>query len=166
MKSDRPAGSLDAPPGRYRVVEKDGRLVVVDNRSGTAVPPTLRLRAQAKDAPTLPRAAGANALDRAGAFMVRLVVRQWDEEGRAVIHWRWSRPNGKPYYWNGRMDAAQQRRLGRALLALAAVPLLLLIGAFATGLPFIGFLAGLPLLFYGTTRLNKLRGEGEEGPAE
>jgi hypothetical protein len=160
----RPGAQLnDPPPGRYRVVEKNGRLVVVDNESGIAVPPTLARRAQAMGAGGLPRPVRRSVLDATAALMVRLVVRQWDEAGRAVIDWKWGE-YGKTGSWHALLDEGQQRRFGRALLALAAAALLIL-AAFTAGLPLLGFAAALPLVLLGSRSVKRLKAESDESEA-
>ncbi|HEX9947594.1 MAG TPA: hypothetical protein VGA98_08645, partial [Allosphingosinicella sp.] len=89
---------MDAPKGRYRVIEEDGRLVVIDNESGTPIPSSLvpprRPRpGRSPASPPVPVApAGPGPLDRAGDFLLAVVAREWDSQGRAVIAWRWGAP--------------------------------------------------------------------------
>ena len=122
---------MDAPKGRYSVLEKDGRLIVVDNGTGAPVssssaPP------RGPSAPPPAVAPVGSPLDGAAALVVRLVASDWDEEGRAVIGWEWQE-NGKTRRWDARLDAAGQRRLGRALLSLGAAPVLLVLALLLFG---------------------------------
>jgi hypothetical protein len=114
---------MDAPKGRYRVVEKDGRLIVIDNQSGASVsslPPPSAGRPGTSPPPVV--AGGKGSFDGIADFLLTAAVEDWDAEGRAIIHWN---PNIKPgwlYRWDAVLDQAQQRSLGRALLALFAAP--------------------------------------------
>lgn len=138
---------MEPPKGRYRVVEKDGRLIVIDNQTGAPIPssivapqPARRGRSSASPAgPVAP--AGPGAIDRAADLLLGIAAKRWDEQGRAVIAWEWQE-NGKVKRWDAALDHSQQRRMGRALLALAAAPLLLIL-AVLTG----GALIGLVLIF-------------------
>jgi hypothetical protein len=126
---------MDAPQGRYRVVEKDGRLVVIDNETGGPIPSSIATPPRprggnASPSPVAP--AGPGPIDRAAGFLVTLAAREWDGEGRAIITWKWTR-NGRERRWDAALDERQQRRLGRALLALVAAPLLLFFLFFAGG---------------------------------
>jgi len=120
---------MDAPPGRYRVEEKAGRLIVVDTQSGTPVTPPAPpgpagMQRAAAAAPASSSLASAGvALDKAGAVLVGMAAEGWDAEGRAIIAWNWQRKGGRPQRWDALLDAGQQRRLGRALLACCALPL-------------------------------------------
>lgn len=164
MRRGREAGPIDAPPGRYRVVEKDGRLVVVDNRTGAAAAPMRPPRTPEGmgAAEPLRLAAGTSAVDVVAAMVLRLLVRQWDEQGRAVIHWKWGE-YGRTGHWDATLDEGQQRRFGRALLGLAASALLILT-AFAAGLPILGFVAAAPFVARCAWVLNCLKAESDLGP--
>jgi hypothetical protein len=152
---------MDAPKGRYSVVEKDGRLVVIDNGTGAPIPSTFapppgRPR-QPGPSPSAPvTGAGPGVADRAADFLLRLAAREWDRDGRAVIAWKWQQ-NGQDRSWNAALDARQQRRMGRALLALAAAPLLPLILRFVGGTTFpFALLVVLPLAAWGAASLRRL----------
>lgn len=153
---------MDAPKGRYRVVEKDGRLVVIDNETGAplpssiASPPTPRAR-RAGPMPASPVApAGPGPLDRAADLLLALTAREWDSEGRAVIAWEWHE-SGKVKRWDAVLDEGQQRRLGRALLALLAAPVFLIFLVFVAGAWFgLGLLLALPPLAWAGLSLRRL----------
>jgi hypothetical protein len=122
---------MDAPKGRYRVEEKDGRLVVVDTATGAPIvspghsPPGAPPGVPPRPAgPVAPPPLGL--ADRVGALLLRLAVSRWDEEGRAVVAWEWEE-NGRKRRWDAALDPGQQRRLGRALLAAATFPLVILL---------------------------------------
>lgn len=122
---------MDAPKGRYRVVEEDGRLVVIDNESGAPVsssvpPPAARPGA----GPPLIVAPGKGAIDAAADALLGLAVHEWDGKGRAVVRWRSQGRNGREFRWDASLDKAQQRKLGRGLLAFGAAPLFVLITIF------------------------------------
>ncbi|HEX8379730.1 MAG TPA: hypothetical protein VF619_04160 [Allosphingosinicella sp.] len=123
---------MDAPKGRYRVEEKDGRLVVID----TAAEAPLKARRVSPSAgppgpggPASPPSP--NLFDRLGRLLLNLVVDRWDEQGRAVVAWAWEE-NGRPRRWDAALDPGRQRRLGRAMLAFAAFPLVILLSVFGS----------------------------------
>jgi hypothetical protein len=120
---------MDAPKGRYRVVEKDGRLIVIDNQSGAPASPSMPSprasgRPGVSSQPVI--ASGTGAVDSIADHLVALAVRKWDGEGRAIVHWRW-KENGREKVWDAALDKDQQRRLGRGLLALCTAPLFVLL---------------------------------------
>lgn len=139
---------MDAPKGRYQVIEKDGRLVVIDNETGAPIPSAAASPLPARSGRPDPRSsgpvapAGPGPLDRAADLLVALAAKEWDPKGRAVIAWEW-RENGKPKRWDAALDESQQRRMGRALLALVTGPMLLVL-AILTG----GALIGLALILF------------------
>jgi hypothetical protein len=155
---------MDAPKGRYRVEEKDGRLTVIDTETGAPIPsPGL----SASGAP--PRQGGPIAppppglFDRLGRLLLHLAVRSWDEQGRAVIAWQWEQ-NGRRKRWDATLGPAHQRRLGRALLAFSAFPLVVLLSIFLAPfwllLPF-----ALPATFWGAWSVARIRRETAAGGA-
>jgi hypothetical protein len=158
---------MDAPKGRYSVVEKDGRLVVIDNGTGTPIPSSVAppparpgRGASATASPVSGRDPGP--IDRAADVLVALAAREWDDEGRAVIAWKWEQ-NGQKKRWDAALDERQQRRLGRALLALCAVVLLpafiLFAGSAASAL---AVLFILPPAAWGAVSLQRLYRETNE----
>jgi hypothetical protein len=153
---------MDAPKSRYKVVEKDGRLVVIDNATGApATPPPPRPPAARPGAPgPAPLVAeGRGAVDGAADFLLALVTREWDGEGNAVIAWEW-KEGGRERRWDARLDPGQQRRLGRALLGVAALPLLVL--AFIFGSPpviWVGAVLSLPPAVWGVAAIRRLQRE-------
>lgn len=159
---------MDAPQGRYRVVEKDGRLVVIDNETGAPIPSSVASppspgpgrRAAAPAGPVAP--AGPGPIDRAADVLVALAAKKWDAQGRAVIAWEW-RENNKVKRWDAALDEREQRRLGRALLALLATPLLLVLLAFVVGLPFgAAILLAVPPLGWAIVSLRMLHRETDD----
>jgi hypothetical protein len=149
---------MDAPKGRYRVVEKDGRLIVIDNGTGapirSSVPPPPRSRPGGLPAaPVAP--AGPGPIDPADALLA-LAVTKWDAEGGAVIAWEWEQ-NGHKKRWDAVLDAGRQRRLGRALLAMAApLPLLALPYVADGGLGTFGLVIALPTILWGFFSVQRL----------
>ncbi|HEX9965642.1 MAG TPA: hypothetical protein VGB04_11740 [Allosphingosinicella sp.] len=120
---------MDAPKGRYRVEEKDGRLIVIDTVSGSPVSPQMPRPGEGPGVPAHPagpltRPPGL--IDRLGRALLHLTVSRWDEQGRAVVAWEWEE-NGRKRRWDAALDPGQQRRLGRALLAAATFPLVILL---------------------------------------
>ncbi|HYD36350.1 MAG TPA: hypothetical protein VEA60_01980 [Allosphingosinicella sp.] len=159
---------MDAPQGRYRIVEKEGRLVVIDNRTGSPIPssvapPSPSRPGRGADAPAGPVApAGPGPVDRAADLLLALVANRWDEQGRAVIAWEW-RESSKVRRWDAALDSRQQRRLGRALLALAAGPLLLVLAVFAdVGLFGLAILLALPPLAWAAFAIRRLQRETDD----
>ena len=153
---------MDAPQGRYRVVEKDGRLVVIDNATGAPIPSSLAPPPSARPgrrggSPASPVAsAGPGPIDRAADFLVVLAAKRWEADGRAVIAWEW-RQNGEVKRWDAALDERQQRRMGRALLALCAAPLFLIFLAFAdAALSALGIVLTLPALLAAAISLQRL----------
>jgi hypothetical protein len=155
---------MDAPKGRYSVVEKDGRLVVIDNGTGAPIPssiaiPPARAGRGAASSPAPVTAAGPGPLDRAADVLLAAAAKEWDGEGRAVIAWKWQQ-NGREKRWDAALDSGQQRRMGRALLALCAAPfmpifLLLADGAVAG----LGVLLAVGPVLWGIMSLARLYAE-------
>jgi hypothetical protein len=160
---------VDAPRGRYSVIEKDGRLVVIDNGTGAPIPSSLPPPPRAgRGTPSSPASpgpvasAGPARIDRGADFLLAMAAREWDSEGRAVIAWRW-RQNGREKRWDAALDAAQQRRMGRALLALCAAPLVPLLLIFADGAwSGLGALLILPPLAWAGFSLARLYAETDD----
>lgn len=151
---------MDAPKGRYRVEEKDGRLTVIDTLTGAP--------ASAVTAPRPPHGPGAvsspaSLLDRYAQLLLRLVVRRRDEEGRAIVAWEWEQ-NGRKQRWNAALGPSEQKRLGRALAGISAFPILvflsILLGA---GLALFLLPVALPLTFWGIWAIGRLRRETGTG---
>src|SRR5688572_20500555 len=129
---------MDAPQGRYRVIEKDGRLVVIDNRTGApasspVVPPPPRMAGRGGPVQSAsPVTAAKGGLDTLIDMALRLAVTEWDSEGRAVVRWEWKQ-NGREQRWDAALDTEQQRRLGLALIYAALLPGLFLLLAVLLG---------------------------------
>ena len=137
---------MDAPQGRYKVIEKDGRLIVIDNAtgqpaSGTTPPP--RPGGAPMGGPARPAASGGSPvsaasgsfaawIDGIGAALLRLAVSEWDDQGRAVIHWS-LKVNDREQRWDAGLDPDEQRRLGRALAAIGTLPFFLVLFIFGSG---------------------------------
>ena len=156
---------MDAPQGRYRVVEKDGRLVVIDNQTGSPIPSTVASPppprpgrgAAASAGPVAP--AGPGPIDRAGGLLLALAAKRWDSQGRAVIAWEW-RENDKVKRWDAALDPGQQRQLGRALLAIAAAPVALVLAVVTGGALFgLALILAFPLVAWGAFSLRRLHRE-------
>lgn len=148
---------MDAPKGRYSVIEKDGRLVVIDNSTGAPVPSTFTPPVRGGGAPAGPVGGGdPGALDRAADLLLALVVRKRDPDGRAVIAWQWQE-NGKVKRWDAALDPDQQRRMGRALVAVAAAPALAVLAILTGGALFgLAIILALPPLGWGIFALRRL----------
>jgi hypothetical protein len=159
---------MDAPQGRYRVIEKEGRLVVIDNRTGAPIssgigsPPSPRPGGGPPLSPGPVSPAAPGPLDRAADALVAIAAKRWEADGRAVIAWEW-RENGRVKRWDAALDRVQQRRLGRALLGLLAAPMLILLATIA-GFQAFGLLAILAVgsLAYGLFALRRLHRESDD----
>ena len=158
---------MDAPKGRYRVVEKDGRLIVIDNGTGRPIPSSMtpppgRRRGSAGPPAAPVEPAGPGPLDRAADFVLACAVKQWDGEGRAVIGWELGEP-GKGQRWDAVLDEAEQRRLGRALLGLGAAPVFLAFLILADGTLFAaGALLSLPPLAWAIVSILRLYADTDD----
>lgn len=154
---------MDAPTGRYRVIEKDGRLIVIDNETGSPIPSSLAsppARVGGPSGSPSPIApAGPGTLDRAAGLLLALAVRKWDEQGRAVIAWEWQE-NGRTRRWDAALDSGEQRRLGRILLLVAATPAFLVLAMLAdTGLFGLAMLFAFPAMAWIVYSLRRLHRE-------
>jgi hypothetical protein len=126
--------AMDAPKSRYRIEEKDGRLVVTDTGPLDPVSAPRRDAALPHAGPSIPPHApkphslGGPSQGPRGltALLLRAIVSRWDDQGRAVIAWEWEQ-NGAMRRWDAVLDARQQRRLARAMAAIFAFPLLLML---------------------------------------
>ena len=152
---------MDAPKGRYRVEEKDGRLTVIDTATGApassvASPP--RPGAAPQRAPAgLARPPGL--ADRYGRLLLSLVVKRWDEEGRAMISWEWEE-NGGTQRWDAALGPAEQKRMGRALAGVSAFPVFVLFTIFAGfGLTWLVLPFALASAFWGVWAIMRLTRE-------
>lgn len=150
---------MDAPKGRYRVEEKDGRLTVIDTATGAPASPVA--------GPPTPGAAPSNRpgtissppglFNRYGRLLLSLVVSRWDEQGRAVVAWQWEQ-NGRKQRWDAALGPSEQRRLGRALAAVSAFPLFVLLTIFAgPGLIWLLLPLALPAAFWGVWSIMRLK---------
>lgn len=152
---------MDAPKGRYRVEEKDGRLTVIDTLAGAPASP---VAPPPRPAAAHPLGAGSvsappGLFERYGRLLLRLVVNRWDEEGRAVLRWEWEQ-NGRTERWDAALGAAQQKRLGRALAAVSAFPIFVLLAIFAgPGLTWLLLPVALPASFWGVWAVMRLKRE-------
>jgi hypothetical protein len=160
---------MDAPKGRYRVEEKDGRLTVIDTATG-APASSARGSLAGGRRPLGPGAISSppGLVERYGRLLLSLVVSRWDEEGRAVMNWQWEQ-NGRTERWDAALGAAEQKRLGRALVAFSALPVFVLITIFAGfGLGWLLMPIALPATFWGVWSVIRLRREtqGRHGPDE
>ncbi len=152
---------MDAPKGRYRVEEKDGRLVVIDTATGapaSSVSPFPAPRAP----PPRPEPGGlarpTGLIDRYGRLLLRLVVKRWESDGRAIVAWEWEQ-NGRARRWDAALGPAEQRRLGRALAGISAFPLAVLLSILAGPVfwPILPF--ALPATFWGVWAVMRLQRE-------
>lgn len=147
---------MDAPRGRYRVEEKDGRLTVIDTATGAPAAP-VAAPAPARRPATVSRPPGL--LDRYGRLLLGLVADRRDGEGRAIVSWKWEQ-NGRTRRWDAALDPAQQKRLGRGLAAVSAFPVAVFLAIFAgPGLiwPLLPF--ALPAAFWGIWSIMRLKRE-------
>ena len=76
-----------------------------------------------------------------------------------MIAWEWGEKGGRRR-WDARLDEAEQRRMGRALVALGAAPLFVAFLIFTDGVLFgLGTLLTLPPLAWAAVSLLRLYGE-------
>ncbi|MGA9580804.1 MAG: hypothetical protein WBR13_02410 [Allosphingosinicella sp.] len=145
---------MEAPKGRYRVEEKDGRLTVIDTVTGapaTSITPPPRGPGAVSSPPGL--------IDRYGRLLLGLVVTRRDEEGRAILAWEWEQ-NGRKRHWDASLGPAEQRRLGRALVAISAFPIFVLFTIFAgSGPVWLLLPIALPATFWGVWSILRLQRE-------
>jgi len=151
---------MDAPKGRYRVEEKDGRLVVIDTATGapaSSVSPSPAPRAPPRREPGgLGRPPGL--VDRYGRLLLRLVINRWESDGRAIVRWEWEQ-NGRAQRWDAALGPAEQRRLGRALAAISAFPLAVLLSILAGPVFWLFLPFALPATFWGVWAVMRLQRE-------
>jgi hypothetical protein len=155
---------MDAPKGRYRVEERDRRLVVIDTATGapaSPVSPAPMPRSGPAGAPgSAARPAGL--IDRYGRLLLRLVVKSWDSEGRAIVRWEWEQ-NGRKQSWEAALGPSEQRRLGRALAAITAFPIVVLLSIFGGSGPWLLLPLALPATMWGVWAINRLQRETGSG---
>ncbi|HEX8572858.1 MAG TPA: hypothetical protein VF759_08910 [Allosphingosinicella sp.] len=152
---------MDAPKGRYSVIEKGGRLIVIDNGTGAPLPSTLVQPGRGRGSSPAPSVVRTEAgpLDRAAELLLAIVARRRDPQGRAVIAWEW-RENGKVRRWDAALDETQQKRLGRALLGLVAPPPLVVLVTMAEGVLLLpALVAAAPPMLWSWLSLRRLRRE-------
>ncbi len=153
---------MDAPKGRYRVEEKDGRLTVIDTATGapaTSVTPSPRTPASPPPNPPALVSSPPGLLDRYGRRLLGLVVTRWDKDGRAILAWEWEQ-NGRKERWDAALGPAEQKRLGRALAAVTAFPLFVLFTiAAGFGLTWLLLPVALPATFWGVWAIGRLKRE-------
>ena len=178
---------MEAPKGRYSVIEKDGRLIVIDNRTGGpavtnmpsprpnrpggTAPPVRPGRSPAQARPGMswpqrrppdsasPIVAGKGTLDSVGDFLVTLASKEFDADGNAIVGWEW-KSNNRTKRWDARLDRAQQRRFGRALLAMIVSPLpILFVLLLDSSALFAGMVLAVPLFAWGFQAIVRLQKE-------
>jgi hypothetical protein len=151
---------MDAPKGRYRVEEKDGRLTVIDTLTGA--PASSATPSRGPSAP--PHRPGAvsrppGLFERYGRLLLSLVVDRWDGDGRAILSWEWEQ-NGRKQRWDAALGPAEQKRLARALAAVSSFPVFVLVAIFAgPGLVWPLLPIALPLTFWGVWAIMRLKRE-------
>jgi hypothetical protein len=152
---------MDAPKGRYRVEEKDGRLTVIDTATGA---PASSVTPPSRPAAVPPEGPGAissppGIFERYRRLLLSLVVNRWDEQGRAILGWEWEQ-NGRRERWDAALGAAEQKRLGRALAAVSAFPAFVLLTIVAgPGRTLLLFPAVLAAAFWGVWAIMRLKRE-------
>lgn len=150
---------MDAPKGRYRVEEKDGRLTVIDTATGapasSVAPPPRPGAAPLRGPGAVSSPPGL--VDRYARLLLSLVVRSWDKEGRAVVAWEWEQ-NGRKQRWDAALGPAEQKRLGRALAGISVFPIFVLFTIFAgSGLTWLLLPFALPAAFWGVWAVMRLK---------
>ncbi|HEU0099439.1 MAG TPA: hypothetical protein VFQ67_11775 [Allosphingosinicella sp.] len=155
---------MDAPKGRYRVEEKNGRLVVIDTATGAPASPVNSSPAARGAAPRGPGVVDRppGLVDRYGRLLLALAVRRWDGEGRAIVAWRWEQ-NGRERRWDAELGPAEQKRFGRALVGVSALPLVVLVSIFAGPVALLLLPVALPATFWGVWAIMRLSRETAGG---
>lgn len=134
------------PPSRYRVIERGGRLIVIDSWAKGGGTPAVERTATSRRPVTQPRRAPRGMMPSAQDGPLQRLVRiatvgAVDPEGRPFwITARWYDARGPREFALGR---AGVRRLGRGLLGMMALGLAALISLFAIGFPMIVILGVL-----------------------
>ncbi|CAN5533381.1 hypothetical protein BH10PSE14_BH10PSE14_12800 [soil metagenome] len=134
------------PPSRYRVIERGGRLIVVDNWAKDGESPVVDPATTSRPAAAPTGRAPAGMMPAAeGGLLQRLVsiatVGAADPQGRPFwITSRWYDTKGPR---NFALGPAGVRRLGGALLGVMALMVAVLISFFVIGLPMIVILGAL-----------------------
>lgn len=152
---------MDAPKGRYRVEEKDGRLTVIDTATGAPASSVNPPPASHTPPPNGPGAVSSppGVVDRYGRLLLSLVVKRRDEQGRAILAWEWEQ-NGRKQRWDAALGPAEQRRLGRALAAISAFPIFVLFTILAgSGVSWFLLPLALPATFWGVLAVTRLKRE-------
>jgi hypothetical protein len=107
-------------PGADSIVEDEERHVVQPAEGARAAGPLVR-RETGLRAPLVSAAQSAvRAADACGTYLLSLFGQEWDAEGNLLIEQYWATTGLTRRRWTAWLNPAQQRRLGRALLALAA----------------------------------------------
>jgi hypothetical protein len=98
-------------------------------------------------------------LDGAADALVTMASKGYDGDGNAIVGWEW-KSNNKTRRWDARLDPAQQRRFGRALLAMCATPLPVFAVVLLSGAAMWTALAlSLPLVLWGFGSVSRLQKE-------
>jgi hypothetical protein len=98
-------------------------------------------------------------LDGAADALVTMASKGFDGDGRAIVAWEW-KSNNKTRRWDARLDAGQQRRFGRALLAMCATPLPVFAFVLLNGAAMWAALAlSIPLILWGFQSIARLQKE-------
>ena len=159
---NRPRGDVvEAPPSRYRVIEKNGRLVVLDrgmriDAPGTAAAPVTVPKARAAapgsvatDRPSIrdPGSAGPFALlDRWARALAGMFGERWEPDGRLAL--RGAKGKGRGAGARLTLSPGQARGYGWSLLgivggAILLIPVNILLGSMGPAGGILGGFAGL-----------------------
>lgn len=150
---------MEAPKSRYRVEEKDGRLTVIDTATGAPASPVSPSPGTKPPRDPGVVSAAPGPIDRYARLLLGLVVARWDEEGRAVLAWEWEE-NGRKRRWDAALGPSEQKRLGRALAAVSAFPIFVLLTIFAgSGAIWLLLPLALPAAFWGVWSIMRLKRE-------
>lgn len=139
---------MDVPKTRYRVIERDRKLIVIDTWTGDPATKAMPLPASpSARSPGLPRIAiGRGVFDRLALACARIGTKGRDAQGRALVRWDY-KVNNKPRRWEAALDPAQELRFGRALMGLASFPATFL-ALFVPGVNMFAVLLLLPTLLW------------------
>jgi hypothetical protein len=106
-----------------------------------------------------PIVAGKGSLDRAADFLVTMASKEYDGDGNAIVGWEW-KSNNRTRRWDARLDSGQQRRFGRALLAMCAAPLpILAFVMLSGGAMWVALALSVPPVLWGFQSIARLQKE-------
>jgi len=163
---------MDAPKTRYRVIEKQGRLIVIDTATGAPATPDAYAPPRQTGQPASFIELGSEPFERLAAAIansiVKIAIRERTPEGDAIVDWNWT-VNGRNRSWHARLDRDQERALGHALLQFVPLPIaaagvILPFGSAVTGVSFLALLGAVPLAIFASLTIKGLQRDSADQP--